>query len=65
MFDAASDDADTKAFAKWCEEDRHHFRFTVSPEDAGRVADLRRFTRELMEDAEHDLGTRLDWVAVE
>ena len=65
MFDAASDDADAKAFAERCEEDRHHFRFTVSPEDAGQLADLRAFTRELMEDAERDLGTRLDWVAVD
>jgi type IV secretory pathway VirD2 relaxase len=65
MFGAASDDADTNAFAKRCEEDRHHFRFTVSPEDAGQMADLRAFTRELMADAEHDLGTRLDWVAVD
>ena len=65
MFDAASDDADAKAFAERCEEDRHHFRFTVSPEDAGQLADLRAFTRELMKDAERDLGTGLDWVAVE
>ena len=65
MFDAASDDADTKAFAERCEEDRHHFRFTVSPEDAGQLADLRAFTRELMRDAERDLGTGLDWVAVD
>ena len=48
MFDATSDDADTKAFAERYEEDRHHFRFTVSPEDAGQMADLRAFTRELM-----------------
>ena len=65
MFDATSDDADTKAFVERCEEDRHHFRFTVSPEDAGQMADLRAFTRELMSDAEHDLGARLDWVAVD
>jgi type IV secretory pathway VirD2 relaxase len=65
MFDAASDDADTKAFAERCGEDRHHFRFTVSPEDAGQLADLRAFTRELMKDAERDLGTGLDWVAVD
>ena len=32
MFNATSDDADTKVFAR-CEEDRHHFQFTVSPED--------------------------------
>ena len=65
MLDAASDDADTKAFAERCEEDRHHFRFTISPEDAGQMADLRAFTRELMKDAERDLGSRLDWVAVD
>ena len=29
------------------------------------MADLRAFTRELMADAERDLGTRLDWVAVD
>jgi len=65
MFDATSDDADTKALAERCGEDRHHFRFTVSPEDASQMADLRAFTRELMEDAERDLGTGLDWVAVD
>jgi type IV secretory pathway VirD2 relaxase len=65
MFDATSDNADTKAFAQRCEEDRHHFRFTVSPEDAIRMADLRAFTRELMADAESDLGAKLDWVAVD
>ena len=65
MFDARSDDADTRAFAERCEDDRHHFRFTVSPEDAAEMADLRAFTRELMADAERDLGTKLDWVAVD
>ena len=65
MFDARSDDADAKAFAERCEEDRHHFRFIVSPEDAAELEDLRTFTRELMKDVERDLGTRLDWVAVD
>ena len=35
MFDARSDAADERAFAERCEDDRHHFRFIVSPEDAG------------------------------
>jgi type IV secretory pathway VirD2 relaxase len=65
MFDATSDAAEAKAFAERCEEDRHHFRFTISPEDATQMADLHAFTRELMEDAERDLGTKLDWVAVD
>ena len=65
MFDANSEDADAKAFAERCEDDRHHFRFTVSPEDAAEMSDLHTFTRELMADAERDLGTKLDWVAVD
>ncbi len=65
MFDGRSDEAETKAFAERCENDRHHFRFTVSPEDAAEMADLRAFTRELMADAEKDMGTKLDWVAVD
>ena len=65
MFDAASDVADAKAFAERCEDDRHHFRFTVSPEDATQMADLHTFTRELMTDAERDLATKLDWIAVD
>jgi type IV secretory pathway VirD2 relaxase len=65
MFDASSDQADETAFADRCKDDRHHFRFIVSPEDAGDLADLRAFTRDLATQMEHDLGTRLDWVAVD
>src|SRR5260370_462147 len=65
MFDARSAAADEQAFAERCRDDRHHFRFIVSPEDAAELQDLRTFTRELMADAERDLGTRLDWVAVD
>jgi type IV secretory pathway VirD2 relaxase len=65
MFNLASDDADAKAFAERCEDDRHHFRFTISPEDATDMEDLRVFTRDLMKDVARDLGTKLDWVAVD
>jgi type IV secretory pathway VirD2 relaxase len=65
MFDAASDDADLGAFAERTRDDRHHFRFIVSPEDATEMADLRAFTRDLVRQMEHDLGTRLDWVALD
>ncbi len=65
MFDAHSEAADERAFAERCADDRHHFRFIVSPEDAAQLADLRTFTRELMADVERDLGTRLDWVATD
>ncbi len=31
---SGGDDADPKAFAERCQDDRHHFRFIVSPDDA-------------------------------
>ncbi len=65
MFDAGSDLADERALVEKCEDDRHHFRFIISPEDAAEMHDLRAFTRELMTDAARDLGTKLDWLAVD
>lgn len=65
LFDRQSDRADGEAFAARCADDRHHFRFIVSPEDAVEMGDLRAFTRELMDDVARDLGTPLDWVAVD
>ncbi|HEY8262198.1 MAG TPA: DUF3363 domain-containing protein, partial [Methylosinus sp.] len=65
MFDAAHDHADDRAFAERCEDDRHHFRFIISPEDAGEMVDLKAFTRDLVGRMEADLGTKLDWVAVD
>jgi type IV secretory pathway VirD2 relaxase len=65
MFDARSDAVDERAFAERCEEDRHHFRFIISPEDAAGMTDLRAFAGDLMADAERDLGTKLDWIAVD
>jgi type IV secretory pathway VirD2 relaxase len=65
MFDAESDRADTSAFADRCKGDRHHFRIIVSPEDAAELSDLRDYTRDLVRQMETDLGTRLDWVAVD
>ncbi len=61
----ADGDADGRDFAARCAGDRHHFRFIVSPEDAGELADLRAFARDLMGRAEADLGTPLDWIGVE
>jgi type IV secretory pathway VirD2 relaxase len=65
LFDAAGDEADGRAFAERCEGDRHHFRFIVSPDDAGELSSLRSFTRKIMDQASRDLGTRLDWIAVD
>lgn len=65
MFDRDGDASDERAFSERCEDDRHHFRFIVSPEDAESMEDLRAFTRDLMDQAERDLGTDLDWIAVD
>lgn len=65
LFGPETEDADPKAFAERCQGDRHHFRFIVSPEDAADMADLKGFARELVGQMERDLGTRLDWVAVD
>ena len=65
LFGLGTDEADPKAFAERCADDRHHFRFIVSPDDAIEMADLKRFTRDLVGQMEKDLATRLDWVAVD
>ena len=65
LFGPESDDVDAKDFAERGEDDRHHFRFIVSPEDAVEMSDLKTFTRDLMGQMEKDLGTKLDWVGVD
>ncbi|MFU3315856.1 relaxase/mobilization nuclease domain-containing protein [Pseudomonas aeruginosa] len=60
-----ADEADLDAFKERCQDDRHHFRFIVSPEDGAELDDLRTYTRHLVNRMEADLGTRLDWVAVD
>ena len=60
-----ANEADLDAFKERCQDDRHHFRFIVSPEDGAELDDLRTYTGHLMGRMEADLGTRLDWVAVD
>jgi len=64
-YSATTDVADTDAFETRVRDDRHEFRFIVSPEDAAEIGDLKAFTRDLMGRMEADLGSRLDWVAVD
>ena len=65
LYSSDTDAADGKEFADCGREDRHQFRFIVAPEDGDRLSDLRTFTRDVMRQMEEDLGTRLDWVAVD
>lgn len=65
LYSADKDVADGKAFLERCDGDRHQFRFIVSAEDGSEYLDLKPFIRRLMTRMEEDLGTRLDWVAVD
>ncbi|MEH2609622.1 relaxase/mobilization nuclease RlxS [Bradyrhizobium sp. AZCC 1693] len=65
LYDASSNSADGKSFTERGGEDRHQFRFIVAPEDSNELADLKPFVRDLMRQMESDLGTRLDWAAVD
>ena len=64
-YGASTEESDLDAFQARSEGDRHQFRFIVSPEDAVQLDDLRTYTRHLIARMEADLGTRLDWVAVD
>ncbi len=65
LYGADRDRVDGKAFLDRAEGDRHQFRFIVSAEDGAQYEDLKPFIRRLMARMEEDLGTRLDWVAVD
>lgn len=65
LYAAESDKVDRGAWLEQARDDRHQFRFIVSPEDGGEYDDLKPLTRRLMARMEEDLGTRLDWVAVD
>ena len=61
----ATDAADWHEFADKGRNDRHQFRFIVAPEDGVDLQDLRDFTRQLMSTMQKDLGTKLEWIAVD
>ena len=64
LYSATQDRTDGDAFLDRGKDDRHQFRVIVSPEDGAELGDLSGFTRDLMSKLEADLGTKLDWVAV-
>jgi len=65
MYNRSEEDISAREFNHRAREDERQFRLIVSPEDAHSMEDLRSFTRKLMDQAERDLGTKLDWVAVD
>ncbi len=65
LYNAASDDVDRDEFVERAKGDRHSFRLIVSPEDAHQIEDMKTFIREFMAQMEENLGTGLDYVAVD
>ena len=65
LYGPETDHADGKEFIERTAGDRHQFRFIVSAEDGAEYPDLKPYVRRLMTQVEQDLGTRLDWVAVD
>lgn len=65
LYSAGEDQADRRAFLERSSGDERQFRFIVSAEDGDQYPDLKPFVRRLMTQMEQDLGTRLDWVAVD
>ena len=65
LYSPETDRADGDDFLKRTAGDRHQFRFIVSTEDGAEYSDLKPYVRRLMTQVERDLGTKLDWVAVD
>lgn len=65
LYSVDQDRVDGKEFLERSDGDRHQFRFIVSAEDGVEYDDLKPFIRRLMNQMEEDLGTKLDWVAVD
>ncbi|MFA5969168.1 MAG: relaxase/mobilization nuclease RlxS [Sphingomonas sp.] len=65
LYGRDADAIDGKAFGERGTSDRHQFRFIVSAEDGDQYEDLKTLTRRLIGRLEEDLGTKLDWVAVD
>lgn len=64
FFNRAADELDPSVATLAWGDDRHHFRFIVSPENGDRISDLRGYTREVMRRVADDLGeSGLSWIA--
>ena len=65
LYSNDSDTVDGPAFVENCAGDRHQFRMIVSADDGAELGDPKPFIRDLMQRMELDLGTQLNWVAVD
>ena len=65
LYGPDQDHVEGRPFIERSAGDRHQFRFIVSAEDGSAYPDLKPLTRQLMRAMEEDLGTHLDWIAVD
>lgn len=65
LYDASGEEVDGAAFLHRSADDPHQFRFVVSADEGAQLADLKPVIRDLLSQMEHDLDTRLDWIAVD
>jgi type IV secretory pathway VirD2 relaxase len=64
-FDGTREDLDMATVVRgWERGDEMVWSFIISPEDANRI-DLRRHARDFVGGMERDLGTQLEWVAID
>lgn len=64
FFDRDREDVVAARETKAWSDDRHHFRFIISPEHGDRIGDLRGYVREVMARVSADLGeSQLTWIA--
>ena len=63
LFNAQEDGLDGKGFLELCKDDRHHWRFIVSPENGHQIEDFQGYVRSVMVLVEKDLQTSLQWSA--
>ncbi|MGD0461907.1 MAG: DUF3363 domain-containing protein [Tepidisphaeraceae bacterium] len=65
FFGAQEERLDGRSVTREWEGDRHHFRLILSPEKGYDIADMRAYVRDVMQRVERDVGTKLDWIAIE
>jgi type IV secretory pathway VirD2 relaxase len=64
-YSKGEDISDGKALLRRSIGDRHQFRLIISADDGALYNDLKPLTRRFMAQIERDLGTALEWVAVD
>ena len=65
FFDQATEGVNAQAETRGWRDDRHHFRFIVSPEHGDRIPDMQAYVRDMMGRVAEDLKEpNLTWLAV-